>query len=81
MAGSSDEDDILSRTTPAGIPGALFQAMMRRTMDDYKPGTTIVTAAGCGHRAEAHVLAMLEIMMAFYQEVADAEAASGDPIE
>jgi hypothetical protein len=74
----NDEPDILDTTPPAGIPGALFSAMLKQTLSDYKPGTTIVTDAGASQRASRHVIALLELMTAFYEEAAAEETSRDD---
>ena len=68
-----EEFDVLSITVPEGIPGALFQALMRKLLETYKPGTIINTAAGAGKKAEIAALACLETMISYYEAVAAEE--------
>jgi hypothetical protein len=72
----TDNTERLLVDMPAHIPGVLFMAISRKIEDAYPKGAMVNTEAGAKRRAQETTLIVLDTLMAFYAEIAEAEGAS-----
>lgn len=70
----SNEPDILDTTPPEGIPGALFQEVVKILLASYKPGSmNPVTSTGAGQKAQNVAVAIFEKQVEYYTALAGEE--------